>query len=192
MTIMELKTYVSWDSIESLYYPFSRRQGFWMKLLICGIVVEMFASLFVFKYVVFSDTGSYSLAASALAATTKTTDMSLGLGITQFTKDLTTAGLSPIIIKTIARKSLAGQGVLVGLNGDNMQVFEYPDSQTALEKGNAFAKKFLMNNSLNRWKDVMHVYVRNNIIVFYMGNNKSILNTLSLNKDIKLLALNGK
>ncbi len=188
---MELKNHLFQGFVKPLDYPPSNKREWLMKFLIFGVVLEMATTLVFFKYIVFSDTSSYALAANTLAITTHPTDMTLGPVVEQFTKELKNIGFEPNLIMKMKRTSFSAEGVLVGIGDDNIQVFEYPDHDIALENGNTFVKRFLVDNSLNKWKDVMHVYVKGNLVVFYMGRDKKILDTFNKNKDMNFLALNN-
>ena len=151
--------------------------------------MEIIAFIFFINHVVISDTGSYSQAAIALAASNRT-DLELGVATEQFINELKSAGLKPVIIQKINRAPFSVKGVLIGLHKDNIQIFEYPDSLTALSEGSKFAQKYTGSEATSRWKNVKHVYVEGNMVIFYMGRNTGIL--AALDKGMNSLSLNNK
>ncbi len=160
-----------------------------MRLIILGILFEIVAFILFINHTVISDTGSYSQAAIALAASTRA-DLELGVATEQFINELKSAGLKPVIIQKIKREPFSVKGILIGLGKDNIQIFEYPDSLTALGEGSKFAQKYTGSEATSKWKNVKHVYVKSNIVIFYMGRNTGILT--ALDKGISPLSLNNK
>jgi len=107
--------------------------------------------------------------------------------------DLRGVNLKPELIQKIKRAPLSVKGALIGLGRDNIQVFEYPDHDTALKEGAIFAEKHtkhIGSTASNLWKNTMHLYVRDNIVIFYMGKDADILTVL--NKDMNSLSLNNQ
>lgn len=154
--------------------------------------MEIIAFTFFINHVVISNTGSYALAANALADTIRidTIDIEQSLATGKFTNELKNVGLKPVLIQKIKRAPFSVKGALIGLNKDNIQIFEYLDHDTALSEGLVFAKKYTGSMASNKWKNEMHIYVRDNLVIFYMGKDKNIL--VALNKDMNSLSLNNK
>ena len=157
--------------------------------MLCVFLLEIITSLLFIKYVIVSDTGSYNLAAVALSATTHP-DTELGLATKKFMDDLKSVGLKPVLIQKIKRAPLSVKGALISLSGDNIQVFEYPDNETASKEMTIFAGKYTKSTASNLGENTTHLYIRDKIVIFYMGTEKNIL--VTLNKDMNNLSLNNK
>lgn len=154
-----------------------------IRLVLCAFLLEIIAFLFFINQWFFSDTSSYALATIALAASDNITDSKLKPATEQFMNELESVGQKPVLIQKIKRLPFSAEGVLIGLNNDNVQIFEYPDHETAQKEGVAFAQKYTRETSpKNLWRSVTHIYIRNKMIIFYMGKDANILS--ALNKDM--------
>jgi hypothetical protein len=147
-------------------------------------LLEMVALLFFVQSWFFSSKSSYALAITAL---TDTTYAKPGSATEQFIDDLENAGFKPIINQNIKRIPFSVKGALISLNGDNLEVFEYPDHNTALNYGTMFVQKYKRGITLNRWKNIIHLYIRDKIIIFYMGTEKNVLTALDKNQEFSLI-----
>lgn len=170
---------------------FSKKRKLIVRVIFCGILLEMILFALFINMWFFSDTSSYALAIAALAPATDLDIAKPGLATEQFMSELKSGGLKPIPNQEMVKRSpFSVGGTLIGLGGDNIQIFEYSDHGTALKEAAIFTEKYTKSTAKNQWKNRMHLYVRGNIIIFYMGANDSILTTL--NKDMNSLSLNNK
>ena len=109
-------------------------------------------------------------------------------GTEKFVQELKTAGFSPVIVKKIRRfPRLAVEGRLVAFNGDNFQVFEYPDHESAMRDASPLAVRYTSSSRSAAWKGNIHLYVDNTLLIFYMGNSNSIVDSLNKSADLSLM-----
>ena len=148
-------------------------------------LLEMVGLLFFVQLWFFSANSSYALAVSALVDTSHTAP---GQATTEFINGLKDNGFKSITSQKIKRTPFSVKGVLIGLNGDNVEVFEYPDHDTALNEGMMLAQKYTKNTVQNQWKNTIHLYIRDKIIIFYMGTEKDILATLEKNQEFSMVS----
>jgi len=184
MLTMTLKNRV-WRESKSFSDLFSKKRKLVIQAISCVFLLEIIWFLFLIKYMVFSDTNQYVSAATALAATTHT-DLKLGLATEQFVNELKGVGLKPILDQKIQRMPFSVKGSLISLNRDNIQVFEYSDHGTASKEGAIFSQKYTKDSTKNKWNNIIHLYVRDKIVIFYMGKDINILKILSKNEELNL------
>lgn len=99
-----------------------------------------------------------------------------------FVKELGTKNFSPAAVAKITHNPLTVQGRLISFGIDNIQVFEYADEKIAKTEGYALASKYEEKNSDAMLpENKVHVYVRNSLVIFYLGSNESIMNLISKN-----------
>lgn len=156
-----------------------------MRIIIGIFLLETVVFLFFFKYVIVSNTGSYSVAISALADTIHA-DIKPELETEQFIGDLKSVDLGPVMTQKIKRAPFSVIGALISLKGDNIQVFEYPDYETASKEGLMFARGYTNNTKSSFRENTMHLYIKDKIIIFYMGKDKDILTMLRKNEEFSL------
>jgi len=179
MLTMALKNRFSRNSIILLSY-FSKREQLVIRIMFSLFFLEAVASLYFINIWFFSDNSQYALAATALADTTYKNNIKPGLATGEFINELQEAGLNPIVNQKIGKRlPFSVEGVLVSLDTDNIQIFEYPDHKTARKEGLLFAEKYMGESVKNRWKGMMYVYIRDKIVIFYMGKEENILTALS-------------
>ena len=94
-------------------------------------------------------------------------------------------GLAPVILGKVTRSpDLSVGGYTIALRGDNIQAFEYPDHATALAEASNMAQSFINNYHSLLWKKQAHIYVSDKVVIFYMGNQPDIINSLGQSKEI--------
>lgn len=72
----------------------------------------------------------------------------------------------------VKRNIFNTEGRTISLQNDNFQIFEYADSNIAQTNATIVIKEYEYNKKI-------HIYQKNNLIIFYMGNNQKILKVLS-------------
>jgi len=146
------------------------------------LLAEFFAMLFIIKMWFFSsDVNDVLMYVSRVEASVKT-----GMETEQFVLELKNSGMNPQVVQQIKRKPLTVKGALVALNKDNIQVFEYQTNDAAMKETLLLAKKY-RGPEPNRWEGVVHIYVKDKLVVFYMGKDENILSWLSPNSKVSLI-----
>lgn len=110
-----------------------------------------------------------------------TSVISVGPATSNFMQLLTDNNFVPVVFKKITRHPFTGDGRMVILNRDNIQIFEYIDHHMAVKDALLFAEKYSTGSQKLVWKKNMHVYVNDNLVIFYMGTEKTILESLEQN-----------
>lgn len=100
-----------------------------------------------------------------------------GPSINTFIKQLP-AGfvVTPLEIK---KEGLSVTGRMVVVNGDNFNVFEYTNSSLAQKEAFEMSQKYDATSNSAEWKENMHLYLKDNLLIFYMGKNDSIISALN-------------
>ena len=129
---------------------------------------------------------SFSMQVTPVIAATIEHAVPTGPATESFMQSLRIEGLNPIAIKGITRKPFTSKGSLITIGNDNIQVFEYPDNEPAMNDAAILAQKYASSSRSAAWKNGMHVYVKNSIAVFYMGKNDEILKSLDSNAGVSL------
>lgn len=188
MLTIGLKKHLWWEHTVSPNLS-SRKIEFLVWIIFIGIIIEIIIFAVLINYVFFSNNNSYALVANTLITTTRKTDIKLGLETEEFVKKLEGFDFKPKLIQEyIKRTPFSVKGAMISLNGDNIQIFEYPDHDTASKEATIFAQKYTGDKTRNKWKNITNIYVRDKIVVFYMGRNELILATL--NKNLNSLSIN--
>ena len=154
----------------------SEKERIILRVIFYIFLVEVFASLLFIKMWFFSnDTLVY---ASTVYASSAPSNTELPRPTGEFISNLENNNFSPVVIAKITRKPLTAQGYIVGLNKDNMEVFEYSNNNSAMAEAALLAKKYRKPDP-NPWAKVIHIYVKDNLVIFYMGNQEEILAALA-------------
>ncbi len=144
--------------------------------------MEFFAVLFIIKMWFFSsDVNDVLMYVSRVEASVKT-----GMETEQFVLDLQNSGMNPKVVQQIKRTPMTVRGAMVAINNDNIQVFEYTNKDDAMEETLLLAKKYRKLEP-NPWDGVVHIYVKDKLVVFYMGKDENILTSLSSNNKVSLI-----
>ena len=114
-------------------------------------------------------------------------DIKPGVATEKFISEMKSVGFKPTMSQIIKRNQFSVEGILIGLGQDSIQVFEYPDHDAALAEEKMLSQKYTGTSTSSLWKNAKHLYVKDRIIVFYMGAEKNILDSL----DTKFLTTNS-
>jgi hypothetical protein len=96
-------------------------------------------------------------------------------------------GFAPVISRIVTRPQFIVPCRLVILNGDNIQVFEYPDQATASGDASALASKYTSSSRSLAWKERMHIFVDGSLVTFYMGSDAAIIGALDKDAGLALM-----
>lgn len=113
----------------------------------------------------------------------------LGPGTKSFMKEFENQGLVPVSIGGVSRSPLTVLGNTIIINGNNIQIFEYPNSEMAAREALLLSQKYESTAESAEWKQNMHVKVKNNLVIFYMGSDSSIVRLLEQNSGQKYLSV---
>lgn len=80
----------------------------------------------------------------------------------------------------ITRPLFETTGLIVILDSDNYEVFEYKDSTEATETFSRVSQAFDNSTWLKADKQKVHLFIKDNLIFYYFGNDKKIIKTLSI------------
>ncbi len=86
-------------------------------------------------------------------------------------KDFRAQNFVVVPLDSVAHPYLTGTGTLLGLAGDNIQVFEYPTSGAAESEASAIFGRAPETAA----KSFFHLFLRGNLIVLYFGHNTKVL-----------------
>ncbi|MDQ2933126.1 MAG: hypothetical protein M3Q80_01975 [bacterium] len=102
----------------------------------------------------------------------------IGTATTGFIHELGVTDLQ--LAKNITRKKFSAPGTLLTLENDNIQVFEYTDGEIASADLEKLVEYYYSDKAADLdWKDSVHIYRKDNLVIFYMGANKEILTVLN-------------
>jgi hypothetical protein len=106
-------------------------------------------------------------------------------GTERFIQELNAIGLDPVPLGKITRTPFSVSGINIGLHGDNIQVFEYPNQDIALKEASLFVKQY-DGSARFQWNNSIHLYVKGALAIFYMGSRTEILDALSESSGLSL------
>jgi hypothetical protein len=70
-------------------------------------------------------------------------------------------------------------GRIIGVNGEDVQVFEYPDAATAEQEAAQIAPDGSMSTMMISWMAAPHFYRSDRLIALYVGDNAEIVELLN-------------
>jgi len=108
-------------------------------------------------------------------------------GLEQLIQKFQNNDLNPTLAEPVTRPHLSGSGETIIVNGDSLQVFQYSATGTALEEASALVQRYADGTKSTLWKKEIHIYANDNMVVFYLGTNKNILNSLDQSTELSSL-----
>ncbi len=102
--------------------------------------------------------------------------LNVGPNTEKLIEEIVKTGLDPVVARNIKREFFSVEGKIIALSKDNIHVFEYKDGTTLLNEVHSFRES--ANTPSGSWKKDVHLFKDENLIVFYKGEKKSILNSL--------------
>lgn len=164
-------------------YHLSKRRRIVAQVIIYLLILEMVAgALFVLQL--------YFLSA-VTSATVLKHETKVGAATQELVGSLTKSGFDLTLGNKTTRKLFSVPGQTIALHGDAVQVFEYQNEAAALRDATAVAEKFTKATYKSEWKDAVHIYVKGPLVIFYLGESRSIASALKENSEL-LLTENGK
>lgn len=100
----------------------------------------------------------------------------VGSGTMVLMSKLKNLGFDPNVVSPINREFFSVEGRIITLDKSNIKVFEYEEGVTLTEDVMLFRDS--ANTSYGSWKKDVNIYTNENLIIFYMGESKSILESL--------------
>jgi hypothetical protein len=85
--------------------------------------------------------------------------------------DLHAQNMSADSLRYATHPYLTGRGTLVGLAGDNLQIFEYPTGEMARKE----ASMIFTRAPRLATESFFHLYLRDNLIGLYFGHNAAVI-----------------
>jgi hypothetical protein len=93
---------------------------------------------------------------------------------------LRAAGVSVEMGDEITQPFFAVKGKIVKLNGNDVQVFEYADANKASADAALVARDgSSIGTGMPNWISAPHFFKKDNLIVLYVGDNKTVLDVLT-------------
>ena len=127
------------------------------------------------------------LVPSAMAATTDDTSthgILSGSATQSLIRELTSNGFTAAAVDKVTRRQFTVGGTIVTLNGDNIQVFEYPSHEMAVIEASNLQEEYRISSQTSGWKNRMHLYVYDTLIIYYVGNSSTVINALDQNTGL--------
>ncbi len=151
-----------------------RRVIVWMLIVNIVLGAGMYARYFIFNQ---------QQADVAYADTTQDVvkkPVEVGAATKLFVQSLKSSNIVPIIGSQVKRKQFTVDGRSVIISGDNFQVFEYQDSETAMNEAKQAAQKYISRSNV-------HIYVNNKLTTFYLGKNPTMIKLLNQNAGLSVM-----
>lgn len=167
-------------SKNSIFSQFTRNESIIVQIMMGVFLLEIIVCIFLIRMWFSSDTNLFAMTVQAYN--------SPGLETQQLMSELHDVHLNPVLNQKIKRTPFSTQftpqGALITLDRDNIQVFEYQDSESAQLQMNLLLENYneIMMSKTSVKK--MHLYIRNSLIIFYLGNNDNILTALGTTKGL--------
>jgi hypothetical protein len=138
-------------------------RGLWICASVLGLVVAFFLLQFA---VLPLATRSYAASISPIAPQAEP-----GATTADFLKELNAQNLAANSLGSVTHPYLTGHGTLLGFAGDNIQIFEYPNSDIARTEALALFGRSPRLAS----ESYFHLYLRDNLIGLYFGHNMAVM-----------------
>ncbi len=101
------------------------------------------------------------------------------------------SGLESAFAGRITKPPLSIEGNIITLDKDNIQVFEYPDTFIASNEAGMFLEYYKKISSRSSLKSLIHLYQKDAMVIFYMGENKNILDSLGRIAGVAIIGGSG-
>jgi len=110
----------------------------------------------------------------------------LGVKTKEFILALSKENFTPVVLNTFKNKQteFTVPGNIIMLNDDNIAVFEYGSSQLAKSEAEAYANQY--NNLQGNTVSLIHLYIKDTIIILYSGSKDSIIQYLNASAGVSL------
>jgi hypothetical protein len=142
-----------------------------MKILIVAFVGDVLLCMYFINLLFLSNTPLVE-AAPVMAMTTSP-------DLDQLIQGFQKVGMSPTLSQEVTRKYISAPGEIIALGVDNIEVFQYEDTVTAVKEATSLSARYANNTRSTLWKKDIHLYATNNMTIFYLGENQSILSILN-------------
>jgi hypothetical protein len=97
--------------------------------------------------------------------------------------ELKQAGLDPVLRDdSVRRADFSVKGKMISVDNDNMQIFEYASALDAKNEATVFEKINNIGKGAYSWnisKKSQYLFVKDNLVIFYFGNNANIVQALN-------------
>lgn len=110
------------------------------------------------------------------AATTKPTQVSTGPATQSLADEFRAAGANVAFSIRLTQPFFSVGGIVLTVNGEDLQVFEYPDEASVQADADAISPDAnVINGEDMAWIAPPHFYSRANLMILYMGDNADTL-----------------
>lgn len=92
-----------------------------------------------------------------------------------FMDELKKAGFQPTVLSEIDKPPLLVKGKVLSLGEDTIQVFAYGDVSLAAKARETVEEQY----KKTVWRGNAHIYTKDALVIFYLGSNEHILETLN-------------
>lgn len=103
-------------------------------------------------------------------------NVEIGASTENLLKSIEGVGLNPLPLKRVSRAFFSVEGTMVAMAKDNIDIFEFNDETMAKLQVSKFQRHAMTPQG--SWKRDVHLYTRDNLVVFYMGDRYKITNAL--------------
>ncbi len=106
-------------------------------------------------------------------------ELPVTLGIQSLIEAIASTGLDPVARQKVIRPIYTVDGRIITLNQDSLEAFEYLDKETALKQFEFIAGEYTQSAWSDVYKKQIHLYVKDNVGIYYMGKDKEIIEALN-------------
>jgi len=156
-----------------------------VRVMLCAVAFDlMIIPVTVAKTFLFIRSTPASFSANLSASANPSIEV--GPATEDFVRQLAIGTSTPKIVQKIRRGAFTVTGVMVTLNNDNIQVFEYPDHEIALKESTLLAQKYLTGGKTSPRDLDKRIYLNGTLVTFYSGRSNSIISSLDTNAGLSL------
>jgi hypothetical protein len=95
-------------------------------------------------------------------------------------------GYTMTALGEVQKSGFSHAGTLLGVEGENIMVFEYGTHHAAFKEAEAAALKTSENTKRNAWSARANIYVKDSLVIYYLGANEQLASSLELYAGTKL------
>jgi hypothetical protein len=107
--------------------------------------------------------------------------INIGPSTQELLNQLQQSGLILTPVMQVHKSQLSVVGTLFTVEGDNVQIFEYQNNAAALADALKLGAMYSKDSQLkNAWGSMVHIYSKDNLVIFYMGYNTTPSKALDL------------
>ncbi len=148
-----------------------------MRIVIGVVILDLILGMFILIRI-YMPVSTFENTAFAAFAEPGATATPVGNETQSLIHNLHAQGLSAGIVGETTRQDINTPATLLSVEGDTILAFEYGEVSDAAEGARLLTERYVSPKRTGVWQDRAHVYVRDSLVLYYIGTNENIISAL--------------